>query len=134
MKKLFVSMVLLVLLFSACVESDSQTEETTAIETVPPEFAGQTNPYGAEAATAGAELFQIYCASCHGETGLGDGIAGASLEPAPSNLAELQASVGDDYLFWRIRTGKSGTAMVGWKGILTDEQIWQVVAFIRTLK
>jgi len=24
--------------------------------------------------------------------------------------------------------------MVGWKGVLTDEQIWQVIAYIRTLK
>jgi mono/diheme cytochrome c family protein len=47
---------------------------------------------------------------------------------------ELQSTVADDYLFWRIHNGKTGTAMVAWKGILTDEQIWQVVSFIRTLK
>ena len=134
MKKLFVLMLLLTLCLSACGGSEANVEETSMIETVPAEFAGQINPYGAEVSTAGGELFQIYCASCHGESGLGDGIAGASLEPAPSNLVELQTSVGDDYLFWRIRAGKDGTAMVAWKGILTDEQIWQVVAFIRTLK
>lgn len=134
MKKLFIWMMLLTLLLSACGESGSSAEESAVIETVPAEFAGQANPYGAEVASAGDELFQIYCASCHGETGLGDGIAGASLEPAPTNLVELQTLAGDDYLFWRIRAGKSGTAMVAWKGILTDEQIWQVVAFIRTLK
>jgi mono/diheme cytochrome c family protein len=71
---------------------------------------------------------------CHGAQGHGDGPASGSLDPQPKNLAILQQSVGDDYLFWRISTGKPGTSMVAWKGILTDEEIWQVVSFIRTLK
>jgi mono/diheme cytochrome c family protein len=66
--------------------------------------------------------------------GHGDGPAGSALVPKPRNLPELASIVGDDYLFWRITTGKTGTSMVAWKGILTDEQIWQVVAFIHTLK
>ncbi|NUQ60493.1 MAG: cytochrome c [Anaerolineales bacterium] len=93
-----------------------------------------TNPLGADAATAGAEVFNTNCASCHGPEGHGDGPAGAALDPAPKNLPELAAQVGDDYLYWRISTGKEGTSMVAWKGVLTDEQIWQAVAFIRTLK
>jgi len=56
------------------------------------------------------------------------------LDPKPKNLAALQENVADDYLFWRINEGKPGTSMVAWKGILTEEQIWQVVSFIRTLK
>ena len=57
-----------------------------------------------------------------------------ALDPAPKNLAELQTRAGDDYLFWRISTGKEGTSMVSWLGVLTEEQIWQAVAYIRTLK
>jgi mono/diheme cytochrome c family protein len=49
-------------------------------------------------------------------------------------LAELQPKAADDFLFWRIHEGKPGTSMVAWKGILSDEQIWQIVSFIRTLK
>jgi mono/diheme cytochrome c family protein len=56
------------------------------------------------------------------------------LDPRPQNLAEIQANAADDFLFWRIHDGKPGTSMVAWKGILTDQQIWQAVAFIRTLK
>ncbi len=109
-------------------------EPVATLVPVPAEFAGQTNPLGADAASAGAEVFKTNCAACHGETGLGDGPAGAALDPAPKNLAELQAQAGDDYLFWRITTGKEGTSMVAWKGVLTEEQIWQTVSFIRTLK
>ena len=87
-----------------------------------------------QAPPARARLFKTNCESCHGPQGHGDGPAGAALDPAPKNLAELQAMAGDDYLFWRISTGKEGTSMVPWKGVLSDDQIWQVVAFIRTLK
>ena len=121
-----------ILLLMAC--ASSQTEAASTPAPVPTEFAGMTNPLGPEAATAGAEVFKANCELCHGPQGHGDGIAGQSLEPKPKDLADLQAIVGDDYLFWRIHEGKPGTAMVAWNGILTDEQIWQAVAFIRTLK
>jgi mono/diheme cytochrome c family protein len=50
------------------------------------------------------------------------------------NLAELQTVAADDYLLWRITEGRPGTSMPPWKNILNEEQIWQVVAFVRTLK
>ena len=130
-KVLFVVLMLAALVLAAC---GGGAETVVALDSVPADFSGKTNPLGADAATAGAEVFKANCAACHGETGLGDGPAGAALDPAPKNLAVLQAQAGDDYLFWRITTGKEGTSMVPWKGILTEEQIWQVVAFLRTLK
>ena len=133
MKKiLFVVFMLAALMLAACGGGGAET--VVALDSVPADFAGKTNPLGADAATAGAEVFKTNCAACHGETGLGDGPAGAALDPAPKNLADLQAQAGDDYLFWRITAGKEGTSMVPWKGILTEEQIWQAVAFLRTLK
>jgi mono/diheme cytochrome c family protein len=135
MKKiLFVVLVLAALVLSACGGNSGGSDAAVTLAPIPPEFAGKTNPLGADAATAGAEIFKNNCTACHGEQGHGDGPAGAALNPAPKNLPELASTVGDDYLFWRVSVGKSGTSMVGWKGILTDEQIWQAVAFIRTLK
>lgn len=131
-KALFVVLVLASLTLAACGGGSSNAVATLA--PVPAEFAGQSNPLGADAAAAGAEVFKTNCESCHGPQGYGDGPAGVALDPAPKNLAELQTTAGDDYLYWRINTGKEGTSMVAWKGVLTDEQIWQVVAFIRTLK
>jgi len=130
-KVLFVVLMLAGLVLAAC---GGGSDAVATLAPVPADFAGQTNPLGADAATAGADVFKTNCESCHGPQGHGDGPAGAALDPAPKNLAELQAQAGDDYLFWRINTGKEGTSMVPWKGILTDEQIWQVVSFIRTLK
>ncbi|HAV78233.1 MAG TPA: hypothetical protein DCX53_12865, partial [Anaerolineae bacterium] len=82
----------------------------------------------------GAKVFQTNCETCHGPQGRGDGPAGQALVPRPRNLADLQAVASDDYLFWRISAGKPGTSMIGWKGILNEDQIWQAVVFIRTLK
>jgi len=134
MKKIiFIALALVALTFASC-SSSEKTESTTALAPVPAEYAGKTNPLGSDAAIAGADLFNTNCTACHGQQGHGDGPAGAALDPAPKDLPELSAMVADDYLFWRISTGKESTAMVAWKGVLTDEQIWQIVSFIRTLK
>ena len=42
-----------------------------------------------EAAKAGAVLFRIHCASCHGESARGDGKAAAGLEYAPADLTRI---------------------------------------------
>lgn len=125
-----------VLAIAACggAKTSSGENENAVPATVPAEYAGLTNPLGAAAADAGAEVFKTNCAMCHGPQGHGDGPAGQSLDPRPRDLAVLQTKVADDFLFWRIREGKPGTSMVAWKGILTEEQIWQAVSFIRTLK
>jgi len=130
-KVLFAVLVLATLVLAAC---GGGSNAVATLAPVPADFAGKTNPLGADAAAAGAEVFKTNCESCHGPQGHGDGPAGAALDPAPKNLAVLQATAGDDYLYWRVNTGKEGTGMVAWKGTLTDEQIWQAIAFIRTLK
>ena len=137
MKKiLFSALVLTALTLTACGGNPSSTEtaSTAPLAAVPVEYSGRANPLGAQAAASGADLYKVNCASCHGDGGRGDGVAGQSLLPKPVNLVELNKIAGDAYLFWRIYEGKPGTSMVPWRGILTDEQIWQVVAFIRTLK
>lgn len=130
-KVLFAVLVLAALALAAC---GGGSNAVATLAPVPAEYAGQANPLAADAAAAGAEVFKTNCESCHGPQGHGDGPAGVALDPAPKNLPELAAQAGDDYLYWRINTGKEGTSMVAWKGVLTDEQIWQAVAFIRTLK
>ena len=130
-KALFVMVLLTVSMITAC---GGNLNTANSSDTIPAEYVGKTNPLGADAALAGAEVFKTNCATCHGDTGHGDGAAGVGLDPAPKNLAELQSQVGDDYLFWRISTGKDGTSMVSWKGALTEEQIWQVISFLHTLQ
>jgi mono/diheme cytochrome c family protein len=134
MKKVMLTLFILVILTLAACRGNESTESTSTLSPVPADYAGLTNPLGTDAAMAGADVFTNNCAACHGQQGHGDGPASTALDPAPKNLPELSTTVADNYLFWRISTGKQGTAMTAWKGVLTDKQIWQVVSFIRTLK
>jgi len=105
----------------------------------PAEYAGKKNPMDgdAAAAVAGKGTFNIYCASCHGQSGQGDGPAAVSLDPKPQDLAGHEMEVGDDYLFWRISEGGMmepfKSAMPAWKDALSEEQIWEIIAYLRTL-
>lgn len=105
----------------------------------PAPYAGKSNPLASQARTieAGKQTFRVYCASCHGETGMGDGPASGSLNPKPQPIAQTESQLSDDYLYWRIAEGglmePFMSAMPAWKSALSEEQIWQVVIYLRSL-
>ena len=107
--------------------------------TVPDEYAGLANPVPADEASLarGAETYANLCATCHGDGGMGDGPAGASLDPAPAPIAHTSQMLGDDYLFWRISEGGAmepfNSAMIAWKGSLDEEARWDVINYVRAL-
>ncbi|MBI1762850.1 MAG: cytochrome c [Acidobacteria bacterium] len=83
------------------------------------------------AAAAGMPLYQANCALCHGDTGAGDGPASASFDPKPTHLAKDDViNDPDGELFLVLKKGKG--KMPAMKK-MTDEQMWQVVAYVRTL-
>ena len=81
------------------------------------------------AAIDGQRIFDGTCQTCHGAAGVGDaGRGGPAL-----NTTGLKNGDGDADLFRTIRQGVSGTQMPPYKG-LRDEQVWQLVSYIRTLQ
>ncbi len=85
-----------------------------------------------KASELGEELFNVQCAICHGESGTGDGIAGVGLTPRPADLtSEKVQKQSDGAIFWKITTGRP--PMASYEAIYSDEQRWQLVAYIRTL-
>lgn len=86
-----------------------------------------------EAIKEGKKLFATYCAICHGDKGKGDGAAGVALNPKPGNFTTATfASQSDGAIFWKMTTGR--TPMASYETSLSEEQRWQLVSFIRTLK
>lgn len=106
---------------------------------VPAEYAGLASPVTADAGSIarGQAHFNQFCASCHGNEGLGDGPAAASLDPAPPMIAQTSLMLGDDFLFWRISEGGAfdpfNSAMPAWKAILDEEARWDIINYARTL-
>jgi mono/diheme cytochrome c family protein len=101
----------------------------------PPEAKKLVNPLKGNTASieAGQKIFKQQCSMCHGTKGKGDGMAGMSLNPHPANLtSEKVQQQTDGEIFWKISTGRN--SMPSYKNILSEEQRWQVVNYIRTLK
>ena len=88
---------------------------------------------------AGADDYQIYCASCHGATGEGDGPVAQALNPKPARHSDgaYMNSLTDEYLFKVIKFGGASVGkspmMAPLGGSLSDQQIHNVIAFVRSL-
>lgn len=86
------------------------------------------NPFAgdAQAAGVGKGMFRIYCAPCHGIRGQGG--RGPDLTRGVYNSGEH-----DGDLFHTISAGVPGTEMESYSSILSEDNIWRLVAFIRSL-
>lgn len=111
-----------------------------AEEAIPPEYAGKIMPAGmredSKVRVTGKDIYEgkvnpeLNCARCHGSDGkptkLGKGAPDLSDPVATKKHSDAE-------WFWRISEKKSGSKMPGYKDKLTEEQRWQVIAYLRTL-
>jgi mono/diheme cytochrome c family protein len=91
-----------------------------------------------EAARGEAQYVQL-CASCHGPRGDGDGPLATALDPRPAHHSNgnYMNALSDEHLFRVIKEGGVAVGksplMAPWDGTLDDSQIWDVVAFLRSI-
>jgi mono/diheme cytochrome c family protein len=88
-----------------------------------------------DAVKEGAEHFQHHCQICHGLDGQNTGVPFAGKMAPP--VADLSTKDVQDYtdgqLKWIIENGIGPSGMPGWRGILEDEEMWNIVRYIRHL-
>lgn len=103
-----------------------------------------------EALANGQQLYAQNCAACHGEAGAGDGVFADDLAAAGESSAQTMAGTHDmtmqtpaDFtnptrmlgaspalLQGKILRGGMGTGMPMWGSVFTEEQIWDLIAYI----
>jgi mono/diheme cytochrome c family protein len=81
----------------------------------------------------GFKDYHDMCVICHSAPGKERSYISKGLRPEPPNLAETSGRWSSAELFWIIKNGVKLTAMPAFGPTHRDEQIWNIVAFVRRL-
>ncbi len=97
----------------------------------------QTNPVSqnGRAVESGRTAYTGSCAMCHGVDGKGNGVFGKATYPNATDLTSGNAAEqSDSQLYWIIANGLSFTGMPAFNSQYKSQDIWSIVAYIRTLQ
>jgi mono/diheme cytochrome c family protein len=133
-KKVFISSLVafaIVTVLNMTVSAQEQPKPWDA----PANFKTMKNPVatGAASTKAGLALYTKNCASCHGKTGLGDGVKARALKTFPGDFSkDAYQKQTDGEHFYKSKFGRD--EMPKYEGKLSDDDIWNIVNYMRTLK
>jgi mono/diheme cytochrome c family protein len=132
MKKIYFLLVVVVLMLVGSNKIIAQEENNWI---APANSNSLKNPFtGNKSSIAeGKAIYSQMCILCHGLQGKGNGEAGLSLERKPANFLALKVrNQTDGNIFWKITNGKA--PMASYEELLTDDQRWKLVNYIRELE
>ncbi len=74
------------------------------------------------------------CVTCHGVDGDGKGPGAVNMNPAPRNFQHhgFWRHRIEGEVFWTIKHGSPGTAMIAFGSVLSDEEIWALIQYEQT--
>jgi thiosulfate dehydrogenase len=83
---------------------------------------------------SGAKVYKEQCAVCHGLPNQPKPAIAAGMFPAPPQLFHGTGVTDDEAWesYWKVENGIRMTGMPGFKGQLTEKQIWQVSVLVKT--
>ncbi|MGQ9621544.1 MAG: c-type cytochrome [Bacteroidales bacterium] len=121
----------LILLISLCVSAQKKPTKWM----VPDQYKNMVNPVAKDEASikAGQILYTKHCASCHGKTGLGDGVKARALKTFSGDFSgpDYQNQTDGEH-FYKTKFGRD--EMPKYEGKLSDEDIWKIVNYMRTFR
>jgi len=79
---------------------------------------------------AGASIYLKRCAVCHGDPANPESPLAKTLYPPPPQFMTDTPDMGQNENYYIISHGVRWTGMPGWKNVLKDDEIWQVVTFL----
>jgi mono/diheme cytochrome c family protein len=122
--------------------SSKPTADTASL--TPPFLDTPVAPHPAVTAATvekGKQIYDANCVQCHGASGRGDGYGAPFLVPPPRDFTAGQFKFRttasgqlptDDDMFRTISRGANGTGMPPWQYLLTDEERWALVDYVKT--
>jgi mono/diheme cytochrome c family protein len=81
----------------------------------------------------GLALYREHCVRCHGAPGVAPEPFALGMMPAPANLVDTGRTWKAAEIYWTVRYGFKMTGMPAWQHRMSDEEIWDVVAFVAKL-
>ncbi len=133
MAALLAAIVVLPVMTGCGPKKDDAAKTETPAET--PSDVVSTTGLPAGDAAKGQEIFTTNCVLCHGTTGTGDGPGGAALNPKPRNFRDTayMSTKTDEELFNSIKHGKSGVMPAWGDAGMSDQDIANALAYVRSL-
>ena len=112
------------------------SEELMPLDPVPAAYADKHMPGGwwtdPKVIQEGKDIYfgeahpLVACTSCHGQDGRPVQSGGGLRDQ--NNTSRFS----DSYWYWRVAEGIPKTSMMPWKSLLSEDQIWKVIAFVHT--
>lgn len=132
---------LVAMLVAGCSGGEEKTP-SPAGKTAAPASAGTSEVNRDGDLAAGKKIYEEYCHFCHGMKGYGDGPVGIAISPHPADFIhdDKRMSQSDEKLFESItygiqkEMGGEEMAMPRWKEILSAQERWDVLAYVRELE
>jgi len=81
----------------------------------------------------GFRSFRAMCAGCHTPPEDEPTPMAQGLNPEAPNLAETVQEMSPAEIFWVVKNGIRMTGMPGWGETHSDEQLWEIVSFLKEL-